>query len=382
MTLEEAQPDQIPDLEFEMTGMVKQVKHSDRPRSANDRLEGQKQHVRLQHKKDRPNSRHTNGDGNRGDGFNPEDEVKQVMTPKGLSVSISSRTVSGNSQDHISELSSTATKSKTRDRGGTSRSISHTPNGTYADDANMEDTKPVLPLRHKKDVISEPEQSEAGQAAGQPEDSDDDDDDMTPNPVGDHQFALLSSFCDVHGNQLFGQGIYISMNRTMARFEVLGRSSEAPVTVPFIKLLKYTTGTGGNGTACLLEGSGVQVESNGVMRPYWAGLNFRNHAGLLAFKHAVAAIGVSIKSASKTEYVMSKLRSARLLTCFRGSRSRLASRTRSLHRKLGAQSLRESVLSVIQPPPAIRRSSNLDCKGVSQDRPQSIAQVNLKSNSA
>ena len=119
------------------------------------------------------------------------------------------------------------------------------------------------------------------------------------------QFALLSSFYDVHGNKLSGQGIYISMNRIEARFEVLGPKSSSPVTVPFSKLLKYTTGSGGNGIACLLEGSVVQVESTGTMQPYWVGLTFRNNAGLHAFRNAMASVGGSIKSASKSEYARS-----------------------------------------------------------------------------
>jgi len=299
-------------LDFAMTGLKQVQQSGSRPRSASDTLETQRQQVRRQHKTQRSKSRDLNEDETRGDGFNTglnADEgmnIKPVMTQNGLSPSVPSQTISGSSHDSHRATSSKATKSKPRDRGGTSRSISRTLNVNHAGDAEMEDVEPALPLRHKKNVISKLEHSEAGQAVGKPENDHEFDGNMMERSEDRQQrdrkkIALLHSFYDVYGNQLCDRGTYIYMNSTLARFEVLGQSSREPITVPFSGLLKYTTGTAGNGVACMLEGSKVQAGSTAHMDTYWVGLIFTNHDGLSAFEKKMAIIG-SIKHFDKAEY--------------------------------------------------------------------------------
>jgi len=309
-------------MDFAITGLKPVQKADGRPRSANERLEKQKEQVRLQHKTQKPKSRDPNEDGNMGEGFDPEVNVdgltiKSVMTQKGLSPSVPSQTASGNSHNFQRATSSTTKKSKPRDRGGTSRSISATLNGNNAGDTAMEDVEPALPLRHKKNVISKLEQSEAGQAVGQPEDSDEENGDMFKSSAKSarKEIALLRSFHDVYGNRLRDRGVYLYMNRSEARFEVLGQSSREPVTMPFSGLLKYTTGTDGNGVACMLEGSKVRAGTTAHMDTYWVGLIFKSHDGLSAFEKDMAVVG-SIKHFEKAEYAHSH-RSIRYstLTC-------------------------------------------------------------------
>jgi hypothetical protein len=297
--------DRIPSLDLEMTGLEKPSRIS---RSANGSLESQKDHMKHIQRAQKSKARNTNEDENMGDGFDvgvnvdDNDDVKPVMTQNGLSPPIRSQTISGDSHSSRPARSS---KNRPRDREGTLRSISATLNGNHAGDASMEEHAPTLPLRHKRGVVSEPEQSEAGQAVEQPEDDDDEDGDMmktTKTSSYGGKIALLRSFHDVHGNKLCEQGVYIYMNKIGAQFEVLGQSSREPLTVPFSRILKYTTGVGGNGVACMLEGSKVLAGTTAHMDTYWVGLIFRNHEGLRAFKNAMAMIGSSIKHFQKAEY--------------------------------------------------------------------------------
>jgi len=305
MIPEEAQPDELVDLAIH--GIVKPVqKSSRRSRITSDNLETQKQHVRQQQPRHRPRLGNMVEDENRGDGFDLNNEVKQVMTPNGLSPSVPSQIISGNSHDLQRVQSSTATKSRPRDRGGTSRSISKTLNGTDAGDTAMEDVASALPSRPKKKSISKSEQSKAGQHVDQSEESEEEDGNLM-NTSGRHVVGLLRSFYDVHGNNVSEPGMYFYMNRTEAHFEVVRQRGPNPNSVPFAILLKLISDTTGSGIACVLEGSQVHVEATDSRQAYWVALTFQNHDGLRKFRANIAEIRGGVKLVPKSEYALSMI---------------------------------------------------------------------------
>jgi len=359
-----------------MTGLKPVQKSNSRPQSASDRLEAQKQQDRQQQRPSKSKSRYTNEDESRGEGFNSDvnvDEemnIKPVMTLTGLSPSVPSQTISGNTNELQGATSITCMKSRPRGHGGTSRSIRRTLNGTNAGDTAMEDIAPELPSQHNKNVMSISEQSEAGQAVVQSEDSEEEDGDIMKSSrrPAKRNLGLLKTFHDVGGYSL-GRGLYIWHNQKDDRFDVTQDDAE-PIAILFSQLKTFAIDPGGNGVFCLLEGVKSPYGGCGGLVTYWAGLQFSSPNGLKDFTGCLRNKNIS-SNTSHNEYVLVYPYWFSLLTYPQSETGlRIPSRTRRTHEMRTEERRHQSLPTKPLP--------RLNPQRTRAERPQPMAQVKLK----